>query len=222
MAAPEPGPGGAAVPVRPVGPPRRTLRADARRNHEAIVAAAREAFAEVGPDVPLEEVARRAGVGASTLYRRFSGREDLVAAVFTDYFDEHIEPLLSRAVADPDPGRGLVTVLEGIAGAVVHHREVLRMAKDAGAFSVDVVARFLDPLEALLARARAAGVVRDDLVARDLPVLVVMVVATAVGFDDRGGPVEPHRWDRYLALLLDALAPGAKRAPLPAPPPPPA
>jgi AcrR family transcriptional regulator len=83
--------------VRPVGPPRRTLRADARRNHEAIVAAAREAFAEVGPDVPLEEVARRAGVGASTLYRRFAGREDLVAAVFTDYFDEHIDVLV------PDP-----------------------------------------------------------------------------------------------------------------------
>jgi AcrR family transcriptional regulator len=57
------------------------LRADARRNHEQVLAAARELFVEAGPGVPLEEVARRAGVGIATLYRRFGDREGLLRAV---------------------------------------------------------------------------------------------------------------------------------------------
>ncbi len=58
------------------------MRADARRNYEALLAAARELFLEQGPDAPLDEVAKRAGVGAGTLYRHFPSRNDLVAAVY--------------------------------------------------------------------------------------------------------------------------------------------
>ncbi|HET9169093.1 MAG TPA: helix-turn-helix domain-containing protein [Actinospica sp.] len=58
------------------------MRADARRNYEALLAAARELFLELGPDAPLDEVAKRAGVGAGTLYRHFPSRNDLVAAVY--------------------------------------------------------------------------------------------------------------------------------------------
>lgn len=191
------------------------MRADAARNHAAIVTAAREAFESDGPDVPLEEVARRAGVAPSTLYRRFAGRDELVAEVFAAHFTEEIEPVLRRAGAADDPGRGLAEALDGIAAAVVRHRGVYKLAHDRGAIGSDVVARFLEPLDALLARARAAGAVRDDLVAHDVPALVMMLVATAAR---PGQEVDPARWDRYLALVLDAMAPGARR-PLPPLPP---
>lgn len=85
----------------------------------------------------MEEVARRAGVGPSTLYRRFAGRAELVAAVVDAYFTDEIEPILRRSLADPDPGRALATVLGDIAGAVVHHRGLLKMVRDSGATGDD-------------------------------------------------------------------------------------
>ena len=199
-------------------PTARPLRADALRNHRAIVAAAREAFEQLGPDVPLEEVARRAGVGPSTLYRRFGGREELVTAVFGEYFDEAVEPLFARATAEDDPARAVEVVVEGMARAFVHRRGILRAAKDAGAFTVDVVLRFVGPLHDLLTRAREAGVVRADLEVRDLPAAAHMLASVAAPF---GGEVQEDRWDRYLALVLDALAAGAERTPLPQLDPPP-
>lgn len=196
----------------------RPLRADALRNHHAIVAAAREAFEQIGPDVPLEEVARRAGVGPSTLYRRFAGRDELVAAVFAEYFEEAVEPLLVGAATDDDPWGAIVRVVEEIARALLHRRGILRAAKDSGAFTTEVALRFIGPLQDLVTRARAAGVLRDDAEARDVPAAAVMVVATAAPF---GEELHPDRWDRYLALVLDALAARRPDRPLPALAPPP-
>ena len=188
------------------------LRADAARNHRALVAAARAAFEESGPDVPLEEVARRAGVGPSTLYRRFGGREELVTAVFAAYVEETIEPVLARAAAASDPARGLADAVAGIADAILADHATAALAKDHDVVTSDLVARFVVPLDALLARARAAGVVRGDLDARDLPALAMMVVATAAPF---GGAPDPDRRDRYLAFVLDALTPASQRGALP-------
>ncbi|HEY2224919.1 helix-turn-helix domain-containing protein [Actinomycetospora sp.] len=196
----------------------RPLRADALRNHHAIVAAAREAFEQVGPDVPLEDVARRAGVGPSTLYRRFAGRDELVAAVFAEYFEEAVEPLLVGAATDHDPWAAVARVVEEIARALLHRRGILRAAKDTGAFTTEVALRFIGPLQDLVTRARAAGVLRDDAEARDLPAAAVMVVATAAPF---GEDVRADRWARYLAFVLDALAAEPGRIPLPALEPPP-
>jgi AcrR family transcriptional regulator len=196
----------------------RPLRADALRNHHAIVAAAREAFEQVGPEVPLEEVARRAGVGPSTLYRRFAGRDELVAAVFAEYFEEAVEPLLVGAVADDDPWAAVVRVVEQIARALLHRRGILRAAKDSGVFTTEVALRFIGPLQDLVTRARAAGVLRDDVEARDIPAAAVMVVATAAPF---GEDLREDRWARYLAFVLDALAASGARGRLPALDPPP-
>lgn len=190
----------------------RPLRADAARNHRAIVAAAREAFEEVGPDVPLEEVARRAGVGPSTLYRRFGGRDELVTAVFSEYFVEHVEPLFARLETEPDTARAVAAVVEGIARAFVHQRGILRAAKDAGAFTPELVLRFIGPLHDLVERARRQGTVRSDLEARDLPATAHMLASVAAPF---GTDVDQTAWDRYLALLLDGLAARAEHAPLP-------
>lgn len=196
------------------GPDRssRPLRADALRNHQAIVAAAREAFEELGPDVPLEEVARRAGVGPSTLYRRFAGRHELVSAVFAEYFEDAVEPLLTEAAADEDPWGAVVRVIEESARALLHRRGILRAAKASGVFTIEVALRVIGPLQDLVTRAQKAGVLRADAEARDLPAAAVMVVATAAPFDEG---VSPDRWDRYLALVLDALAADHPRSSLP-------
>ncbi|MCD2186851.1 TetR/AcrR family transcriptional regulator [Actinomycetospora soli] len=196
----------------------RPLRADAARNHRAIVAAAREAFEEVGPDVPLEEVARRAGVGPSTLYRRFGGRDELVTAVFAEYFAEAVEPLFARVEAETDPARGIAELVEGIARAFVHRRGILRAAKDAGAFTPEIVLQFVGRLHDLVERAKEQGVVRSDLEARDIPSVAHMLAAIAAPFSSE---VDPQVWDRYRAFLLDGLGVDAERTVLPPLEPPP-
>src|SRR3954453_13503077 len=83
-----------------------TLRADAARNREAIVEAARAVFAALGLEAPLDDIARRAGTGNATLYRRFPTRGDLVAAVFADRMVEHLEAV-EASLAQSDPWRGI-------------------------------------------------------------------------------------------------------------------
>ena len=188
----------------------RPLRVDAARNHRAIVAAAREALEQDGPEVPLEEVARRAGVGASTLYRRFAGRRELVEAVFEEYFTARIEPLFVHAAGVADPWEALVGVLEGMVDTVVRQRSLLHATRSTGALTPDVTARTFAPLDDLVARGRAAGVLRPEIEARDLPRIVLMAVVTTGPWD---GDADPRVWPRYLALLLDGLRPAVGTLP---------
>lgn len=186
----------------PSDPVIRRLRADAARNHAAIIAAARTALEADGPDVALEEVARRAGVAPSTLYRRFAGRDDLVAAVLEDYVAESVEPLLARAAAVDDPWAALTGVLEGLVDGVTRHRGLLSAARAVGAFTPELAQRTLVPLGDLLRRGQAAGAVRGDLVPEDLLAVVQMAVATAEGREDGA-----QQWPRYLGLVLDGMRP---------------
>lgn len=178
--------------------------------------AACELFESEGADVPLEEVARRAGVGTSTLYRRFRGRDDLLEAVFAHIFEEDLDPILLRAEGEPDPAVGLRAFLEGIARAAINRPEIFRLATRAE-YPTETLARVDGALRQLLDRARAAGVVRDDVVIDDLPVLAMMIATAAfpVGSQVGGEALPEERWLRYLALVLDALAPGARRDRLP-------
>ena len=185
----------------------RGLRLDAARNQQRIVAAAAAAYAELGADVTLEEVARRAGVGVATVYRRFRNRDQLVRAVVAHVLAAEIEPV--AAVETDDPWRDLAATLEATVAAVAAHREVVALAHAAGGIDVDTVDRYLHRLDRLLARARATGLVRPELAARDVAVAVVMVLATVRKVGNAEGD-----WRRYLALLLDGMRPGP--VPLPA------
>ncbi|MGD9700887.1 MAG: TetR/AcrR family transcriptional regulator [Acidimicrobiia bacterium] len=192
----------------------RPLRVDAARNRAAILHAAREAFAEHGTDVALDEIARRAGVGIATLYRRFPTREDLVAAAFEPKMCAYVAAT-QAAVAEPDPW-------EGFSGFV---RTVCAMqAEDAG--FADVVAltfpataeldRLLRSATAglgdVIERAKAAEQLRADFVMEDL-VLLLMANAGVVNATKRHAP---RAWERLAAYMLDAFrAPGA--TPLPRP-----
>lgn len=193
----------------PAGP--RSLRLDAARNQERIVSAAAAAFAELGADVTLEEVARRAGVGVATVYRRFRTRDQLVRAVTAHVLHAEIEP--TAAVETDDPFADLAATLEASVAAVAAHREVVALAHAAGVMDVDLVDRYLHRLDRLLVRARAAGQVRPELEPRDVATAVVMVLATMRGPDAVGS----GGWRRYLALLLDGMRPAPTALPARAP-----
>ncbi|MDT7612659.1 MAG: hypothetical protein QOF00_106 [Pseudonocardiales bacterium] len=186
----------------------RALRMDAVRNHERIVVAAGVAFEELGASVALEEVARRAGVGVATLYRRFRNREQLVRAVVEHVFTTEIEP--AAAVVTDEPWRDLVGTLEAVLESFTTHRVVLKLAHEAGAVDVDLVEGWFSSMDRVLHRALAAGLVRPELVARDLAAVVVMALATVHDRD----PVGADR-RRYLALLLDGLRPAPTTLPPP-------
>jgi AcrR family transcriptional regulator len=92
---------------------RKNLRADAERNRERVLETAPEVFAEFGLDVSTNEIARRAGVGVATLFRRFPTRDDLVAATFAEKMRAYSEAI-DEALADPDPWNGFCTYMERV------------------------------------------------------------------------------------------------------------
>jgi AcrR family transcriptional regulator len=179
----------------------RALRVDAARNHVRIVAAAAAAIEESGTAVPLEEIARRAGVGIATLYRRFGTRDQLLQAVFEHIFETRIVPTVVDG--GPDPWQDLVATITGAVEAVGQHHVLLRLVKAAGAVETHALAGYARAVERLLTRARDAGVVRPELTTRDLAAVVVMALAVV-----RVTGRDSAEIRRYLAFLCDGMRPG--------------
>jgi AcrR family transcriptional regulator len=210
--------GGAERDGCPVGcaDPARRLRRDAARNRQRILKAASEVFTELGLEVSLDEVARHAGVGVGTVYRRFGTKEELVAALFEDRVDT-IATLAERAIQEPDPWTALVGFMEQAAGILADDlglRQLLMFAT-YGRDHVAYARQRNAPLVAqLLGRAQAAGQVRDDLRPTDIPFMIfVLTEATVLGRQAR-----PDIWRRYLTLLIDGLRPHREGfTPLPVP-----
>ncbi|MGI5129675.1 TetR/AcrR family transcriptional regulator [Pseudonocardia sp. CA-107938] len=184
----------------------RGLRVDAARNHTRIVAAAAMAIEEIGGAVSLEEIARRAGVGIATLYRRFGSRDQLLRTVFEHILETRIAPTV--VAEGVDPWQDLVDTLHATVEEVAQHRELLRLVKESGAVGSDALTAYAEIVEGLLARAKDAGVVRPELTPRDLAAVVLMAfsVVRVTGHD-----LAETR--RYLALLCDGLRPGHPELP---------
>jgi AcrR family transcriptional regulator len=193
----------------------RPLRADAARNRARLLAAAKDVFAERGLDATMDEVARRAGVGVGTAYRRFRNRDDLIAALFEQRLDEFIA-LLQAALADEDPWRGLTTFFERSMEMQAEDRgfkELLHQSDESRARMREFRRNVRPLVSELVRRARDAGELRADVVEDD--VLLVSLMTGAVA--DFSQSIEPQLWRRALGLLLDGLrAQGA--TPLAAPP----
>ena len=143
----------------------RPLRADAARNRERILTAAGEVFAERGLDVTLDDIARHAGVGVGTVYRRFADKDQLIDALFDQRLDQ-ITEIAEQAIADPDPFHGL----EGFLTVVLEQQALdrgLRELAFAGHLGREHVARaraqVVPLIEQLVAQAQAAGQLRADL-----------------------------------------------------------
>lgn len=193
------------------------LRADARHNQARILDAAYAVISELGDDFTLNDVAAYSGIGLSTVYRRFAGRQELIQAVFDRYVTEEVEPLVAASVRHPDPWQALVDGVEAVVVTAAAHATLLTLARDTALVTAASTASFTGPLGDALRRAQAAGVVRPDLLPADLPALIAMVVTTMVAVPAPPGE-QPVRWRRYLALLLDGCHPDTSRPELPHPP----
>jgi AcrR family transcriptional regulator len=192
----------------------RHRRADAARNAGRIVRTARTAFADDGPDVPLDEIARRAGVGIRTLYRHFPHKSDLVRAVLDQSVAENLTPAIEHALSDENPLRGFTTLIDAAVAMVAQEMNTLAAARSAGSHTADLSTAFFEALTLLAQRAQQAGLIRADLDPDDLPRIMAMLVGVLWSMD-----LQTEGWRRYLTLVLDALSPTATSTLPPAPPP---
>lgn len=179
------------------------LRADAARNRAKVLEAARAAFAERGAEAQMDDIAHRAGVGVGTVYRHFPTKEALAAALVEARFEDKIA-YVRELLDEPDPWRALASCFEYCGVAQEQDRAwATALAAMAGGVPTGPGAHQIGELlalqEQLLERARAAGVVRADLVAADMPALYCGLASVVLaGFSD---------WRRYVELLLDGLRP---------------
>jgi len=192
------------------------LRRDAAANRERILDTAQRLFADQGLETSMDEVARAAGVGAGTLYRRFPTKELLVDAILGDGL-ERFHWFAQAALREADAFAGLELFLDRSLDLQLENRALLELLRQRLQHEPHLAAarhRIRPLLTELVARGQAQGALRDDLAAAD-----VLVLLWALGrVVESTGPGAPELWRRYLALALDGLRPAAARAlPQPAP-----
>ncbi|MGW1017060.1 TetR/AcrR family transcriptional regulator [Streptomyces niveus] len=215
-----------AQPSRKPGPPAETvttdtdggtpLRADAQHNRDRILAVAREAFTTQGTDVPLTAIARRAGVGPATLYRRFPTRASLISEAFAEQLSICVS-VLDEALADPDPWRGLCTVIEQVCAMQATDRGFTAAFFSEFPDAVDYNrerTRAEEGLERLVRRAKDAGQLREDFDPSDITLL--LLANSGVVGESRQVSLAASR--RLVAYLLQSFRPEhTQRLPPPAP-----
>jgi AcrR family transcriptional regulator len=193
-----------------VAPAVRSMRADARRNREKVIEAARDCMARDGLDAQMEEIAKAAGVGVGTVYRHFPNKDDLVEALAQERF-QRLAELGREALDDPDAGGAFERFIRASALIQIEDRslsEVLVSRPDvmmAASESVNMLAL----VEQVMSRAQEAGAIRADAEPRDVPMLMCALAGT-----HRMPKMDP---ERYIAIVLDGLRASAGSA-LPARP----
>jgi AcrR family transcriptional regulator len=182
----------------------RPMRADARRNRALILDAARELFASERPDVQIDEVAARAGVGVGTVYRHFPDKEALMGELVRARFDIFNERL-REAIADElsDPFEALAQALRANASSVADDAATRFAFMSGGervfAHASDEIEEYLRLGATLVERAQRAGELREDFRAEDIPMVMCGVCAT-IGKRDAGWD-----WRRHLELILGGM-----------------
>jgi AcrR family transcriptional regulator len=181
----------------------RPLRADARRNRDRVLEAARAAFAAGGLDASLDEIARRAGVGAGTVYRHFPTKEALFEAVVLERIEELIEEGRARA-DDPDPGRAFSSFVELLAREGALKRDLVETLSSDGIRlqfgESPIVDGLMEVLGDLLSRAQRASAVR-----RDIGVTDVMALLTGAAYAICHSHADDEQSRRLLAIMYDGL-----------------
>jgi AcrR family transcriptional regulator len=186
------------------------MRADAQRNRGQILRAAREIFVAAGPDAPLDEIARHAGVGIATLYRRFPNREDLIRAVAVDTLADLDEAAVRISEREQNPFEALRLFMH----AALDLRVGAVLPSIFGRFEVgdallaaggDVAS----PIQELIERGQAAGLLRKDVVLGDIALMVIRLTRPLPG---GGIPEDRGIAHRQLEIYADGLRPAAAEA----------
>jgi AcrR family transcriptional regulator len=184
--------------------PERPLRADARRNRERVLDAARELFAEHGLDTQMDDIAARAGVGVGTVYRHFPDKQSLATALLAERW-RRLAAAAAPAFEADDPWDGLREFLWECARLQRDNRawaEVAAAAPLASAAAEGEHQELVAVTQRLVDRAKAAGAVRDDLDAQDIGMLMCgacgVMRTTGAHHGDR-------RWERFLELGIEGL-----------------
>ncbi|MEU2774071.1 helix-turn-helix domain-containing protein [Streptomyces sp. NPDC007162] len=191
------------------------LRSDAERNRERIIAAARTVFARDGLDASMASVAREAGVGIATMFRRFPTKAELVDAVFIDRMDAYADAV-TTALDDPDPWHGFVGYVEDVCAmqaADYGFADVLTTSFPAAKALERRRNEAYEGMVELIGRAKATGRLRADFDPSDL----VLVHMANAGVVNATGDAAPDAWRRVVALLIQSFEAPA-RGSLPASP----
>jgi AcrR family transcriptional regulator len=187
-----------------IAPSERPQRADARRNRERVLAAAREAFAKRGLDAQVDEIAARAGVGVGTLYRHFPTKEALVNALVADRW-QTLAAAAEPSADEEDAWEALSAFLWRCARLQCDNRAWAQLAGMLPAAQAeDEREELIAVTQQLVDRAKAAGAVRQDLDADDIGMLMC---GTCSVIETTGGHSGDTRWKRFFELALEGLRP---------------
>ncbi|WP_328609824.1 TetR/AcrR family transcriptional regulator [Amycolatopsis sp. NBC_00345] len=196
------------------------LRADARENRSRVLEAAREMFARRGIDVPMSTIARHAGVGVATLYRRFPTREALVTEVFTDELAA-CSGVVDDALADPDPWHGFSRMIEKVCTAQATDRGFTEAFLTAFPDAIDferVRQRAEQGFAEVVRRAKASGDLRADFHPSDLTMVLLANCGVTTSIDPATALATSRRLVAYFLRAFRAGSPD-EDAPLPPPAP---
>ena len=189
-------------------------RADARRNREAILEAARERFGEMGLECQMEDVARSAGVGVGTVYRHFPNKEALLEALIERRF-EHLAERATEALEQEDPWEAFCELMRYSAEYSARDRalsELLSQRPASGRASATKTG-LVETTEKLIRKAQRTGQMRKDVLVEDVPT-IMCGLGSVMGAHEESMPA--LNWERFLALLLDGMrAPGGQKLPKP-------
>jgi AcrR family transcriptional regulator len=190
---------------------RKPLRADAARNVDKIITAARQCFREFGPDVPLQTIATTAGVGPATLFRNFADKEELVLAALNRQLRLTVDPVMDDALAGIDAAAGLLRVMEAIMDAASADANLLGAVAGRRELLVGITGSLVDSIGVLLARGQCQGTLRADISMTDMFRLLAMLIGVV-------DTMEPgsDAWRRPVALVEDAIRTERPSRPLPA------
>ena len=183
-------------------PDERPLRADARRNRQKVLEAARAEFSEHGREAQMDDVARRAEVGVGTVYRHFPTKEALIEALMVDSF-QAIAAAATAALEIEDPWEAFTSVLWRGAEIMAADRalsEVFASIPGALSEAMPTVEGLQESMEQIMRRAQEAGVLREDAVLDDIP-MIMCGIGSATKKEHRCSAP----WRRHLAIVLDGL-----------------
>ena len=178
----------------------RPLRADAERNRLLLLEVAAQVFAEKGLDAGFDEIARRAGVGVGTVYRRFPHRDQLVEALLRQRLGD-VTDLAVAAIDSPDAWAGFVGFLETSIEMLMRDHGLRNLLDVNGRWAeclMELKSKLFPAIAALIDRAQRQGRLRADIGSTDIDMLIAMISTVH-------DPRQPALWRRYLTLLIDGL-----------------